>query len=406
MKIAHIVCRFPPYYSGMGTVVFETAAELARRGHNVEVLTPDYYEEREIKPVEAEPEKIHAPALEKQIDFVKRIEPTITYGNAARLPNLEKELDQFDLVHLHYPFFGTANLVRRWKIKNPEKPLVITYHMDTRATGWVGLFFKLYAKFYLPKILKVADKIIASSFDYVQASDAAALFASNPLKWVELPFGVDINRFLPALPDPDFIGAQGLDPNLPTILFVGGMDQAHFFKGVMILLEAILLAKNSGNVVQAILVGDGELRADYELKALGLGVSKLVKFVGRISDEDLPIFYQNADLVVLPSTTVGEAFGMVLLEAYASGVPVVASDLPGVRTIASEAGTIFTAGKPEELCRILIEYFQPEVDHHAWRVAARNVAENKYAWPFIVTRLEVIYTELLNKTKKSFKNVL
>ncbi|MBP7992488.1 MAG: glycosyltransferase family 4 protein [Candidatus Magasanikbacteria bacterium] len=400
MKIAHIVCRFPPYYSGMGTVVFETAVELAKRGHSVEVITPDYYEEQEIKPAEAEPEKTHAPSLQKDLDFVRRLEPTITYGNAARLPNLDKELEQFDLVHLHYPFFGTANLVRRWKVKNPLKPLVITYHMDTRAPGWIGLFFKLYSKYYLPKILKVADKIIASSFDYARASDAAAVFASNPLKWVELPFGVDTKRFCPAPIDSNFIAAQGLDPNLPTVLFVGGMDQAHFFKGVMVLLEAILLAKNAGSQVQAILVGDGELRAEYELKAQGLGVAQLVKFVGRVSDEDLPVFYQNADLVILPSTTVGEAFGMVLLEAYASGVPVVASDLPGVRTVAAEAGTIFAPGNPQELCRILFEYFQPEVDQGAWRAAARAVAENKFAWPLIVGKLEALYSELLNKTKK------
>lgn len=397
MKIAHIVCRFPPYYSGMGTVVFETAVELAKRGHSVEVITPDYYEEQEIKPVEAEIEKTHTPNLQKDIDFVKRLEPTITYGNAARLPNLDAELEQFDIVHLHYPFFGTANLVRRWKKKNPHKPLVITYHMDTRASGLIGLFFKLYATYYLPKILTVADKIIASSFDYARVSDAAKLFSNNPNKWVELPFGVDTKRFYPAPIDPNFIVSQGLNPELPTVLFVGGMDQAHFFKGIMVLLEALLLAKNTGKPVQAILVGDGELRADYELKAQGLGVAELVVFAGRVSDQDLPTYYQNADLVILPSTTVGEAFGMVLLEAYASGVPVVASDLPGVRTVAAEAGTIFTPGNPQELCRILCEYFGPEVDHAAWRSAARAVAENKFSWPFIVGQLEKIYSDLLKK---------
>lgn len=399
MKIAHIVCRFPPYYSGMGTVVFETAVELAKRGHSVEVITPEYYEEQEIKPVEAEPEKKHAPVLQKNIDFVKRLEPTVTYGNAARLPNLDKELAQFDIVHLHYPFFGTANVVRRWKKKNPHKALVVTYHMDTRAPGLLGLFFKLYAKYYLPKMLEVADVIIASSFDYARVSDAGQLLARKPRKWVELPFGVDVNRFRPAPVDIGFITAQGLDPNLPTVLFVGGMDQAHFFKGVLVLLEALLLAKNAGSLVQAILVGDGELRAEYELKAQGLGVTHLVKFAGRVSDQDLPKFYQNADLVVLPSTTVGEAFGMVLLEAYASGVPVVASDLPGVRTVAAEAGTIFTPGKPEELCRILFEYFQPEVDQAAWRRAARIVAETKYAWPLIVQKLEGIYQDVLSSSK-------
>lgn len=394
MKIAHIVCRYPPYYSGMGTVVFETAANLVARGHEVVVFTPDYYEEKEVKEVDELVEPEHAPQLQKQIDFAKRLEPSVTYGNAARLSGLAKELDDFDLVHLHYPFFGTAGLVRKWKLKNPKKPLVITYHMDTRAPGWRGLLFKAYAAYYLPKVLDAADTIIASSFDYATVSDARKHFVAKSAKWVELPFGVDIERFAPAEPDSNFKIELGLQPELPTVLFVGGMDQAHFFKGVTVLLEALVIAKNSGQPIQAILVGDGELREGYALKAKGMGLGNLVSFVGRVDHTDLPRYYQNADLLVLPSITQGEAFGMVLLEAYASGVPVIASDLPGVRTVAAKAGTVVKPNDPHVLAQTLQDYFGPEVDRAAWKNTARTVAETEFAWPLIVQRLEAIYTKL------------
>ena len=138
MKIAHIVSSFPPYYGGMGNVVFQTAGELRNRGHEVVVYTPQYFEEKEIKDIDAPEEKEHSKKLQDQIDNVKRLRPSFQYGNAARLPQLYEELQGFDLVHMHYPFFGTASIIRKWKKKNPTIPLVITYHMDPRGLGWKG----------------------------------------------------------------------------------------------------------------------------------------------------------------------------------------------------------------------------------------------------------------------------
>ena len=143
MKIAHIVCTYPPYYGGMGNSVFKMASALSKLGYEVEVFTPHYYEEKEIRSEEAPPARTHEEPLQEQIETVTRLTPDIQYGNAARMPQIGRELDDFDLVHLHYPFFGTANLVRKWKLRNPDKPLVITYHMDTRGTGWIGLAFKI-----------------------------------------------------------------------------------------------------------------------------------------------------------------------------------------------------------------------------------------------------------------------
>jgi glycosyltransferase involved in cell wall biosynthesis len=398
MKIAHIVCTYPPYYGGMGNVVFQTAAELVKRGHTVEEFTQQYYTAEEVKSEASAPELRQEPKLEEQIDYARRLAPSFQYGNAARLPQLKKELDAFDVVHLHYPFFGTAGLVRGWKRRHPERPLVITYHMDTRGPGWKGLAFKLYSRFWMPRVLGAADKIIASSFDYLLSSDAGTLYREHPEKWVELPFGVDTERFHPH-------EAQSMKHET-NVLFVGGMDAAHYFKGVPVLLNALALLKqkqnhfptsdaiatNVGQVV-GVFVGDGELRPRFELQAKALGLGNDVRFVGSVSDNELPEYYRNADLVVLPSTNRGEAFGMVLLEALASGVPVIASDLPGVRSLPGEAGVLVPSGDAHALADAIAAFFS-RADRAELSARARGIAETRYAWEPIVERLEAVYTSL------------
>lgn len=395
MRIVHIVCTYPPYYGGMGNAVFQLASGLLELGHEVEVLTPQYYEAKEMKPKQATPEEKHSEQLTKQIENVNRVAPAFQYGNAAYLPQVKNELDDFDLVHLHYPFFGTANLVRQWKEAHPEKPLVITYHMDTRGSGLKGLIFKNYAKYWMPKILRSADRLITTSFDFIESSDAKEIYFENQEKWIELPLGVDVNRFEPRDRPEALFQKHGLSSEIPTILFVGGMDKAHYFKGVEILLQALYIIKENDLKVQAVLVGDGKLRDNYQKLAKTLGIQNQVCFAGQVSDEELAFYYNMADLFVLPSINQGEAFGMVLLEAMASGVPVIASDLPGVRKIALEAGLTVRPNDSMELAESIVTYFSENNDQLIWQNKARSVALEKYAWEPIVKRLEEIYQQLV-----------
>ena len=94
MKIAHVICTFPPYKGGMGNVAYEQAKELANLGHEVTVFTPSYSKEKQ--------------------DFnfnVVRLKSLIKFGNAAFLPQLIYRLRKFDVVQLHHPFFGATEIV-------------------------------------------------------------------------------------------------------------------------------------------------------------------------------------------------------------------------------------------------------------------------------------------------------
>ncbi|MBP9695088.1 MAG: glycosyltransferase family 4 protein [Candidatus Magasanikbacteria bacterium] len=397
MRIAHIVCQYPPYYSGMGTVVFEMTSALGFLGHDVTVFTPDFYPREEVRPKVAPEIKPHEEKVEAQIQTVRRLAPSLKYGNAAHLPELKSELEPFDIVHLHYPFFGTANVVRKWKLRHPEKPLIVTYHMDTRGPGWKGLLFKYYAAFWMPKILDAADCITVSSFDYAKSGNAAKHLRENPDKWIELPFGVNLERFQPRQKSAELIERYGLDPNLSTLLFVGGMDVAHYFKGIPNLLQALFILKRNGVSIQALFVGDGELREQFVFQAESLGLTDCVHFAGRVSVEELPLVYNLGDLLVLPSIHQGEAFGLVILEAFASGLPVVATDLPGVRTVAERAGLLVSPNDSAGLAEAIAGYFSENTDKKAWQNKARSAAENFYAWGPICENLAEVYKKLAEK---------
>ena len=378
----------------MGNVVFETAGALTDLGHEVVVFTPGYYGREEIKPAAAPPERTHAAEVTLDIDRVRRLRPSIQYGNAARLHELRHELETFDLVHLHYPFFGSAGIVRRWKKRHPEKPLVVTYHMDTRSPGWKGLIFSLYAKWFLPKIVDSADLMIASSLDYVESGQVAGIYARTAKKWVDIPFGVNTDRFMPRKGTKLLLSEYGLNPNVPTVIFVGGMDDAHYFKGIEVLLKAIFLLRRAGSPVQALLVGDGNRLDQYSLLAEGLGITDSVSFAGGVSFEQLPYCYNAADVLILPSITRGEAFGMVLLEAMASGTPVIASDLPGVRMVARDGGYLVPPKDARALADAIADCLSRQ-DRSIVGADVRRIAVERYSWPIVTKQLLDQYEYLL-----------
>src|SRR5262249_47181729 len=120
----------------------------------------------------------------------------------------------------------------------------------------------------------------------------------------------------------------------PTVFFLARLDRTHYFKGLHLLIDAV------ARVPDAVLVvgGDGEWRAQYEARARD-SLGERAHFVGDVPDEALPAHYRAADVVASPSVDRTEAFGLVILEALACGTPVVASRLPGVRTLVDEGRT-------------------------------------------------------------------
>ncbi|MFB6226540.1 MAG: glycosyltransferase family 4 protein [Candidatus Paceibacteria bacterium] len=374
MKIAQVSPAYPPYGGGMGKVVQQTSSSLEQLGHKLVVFTPDYagrtFSDDRVC------------ALTPKLPLENIISKLISIDNAAPIPQLKGKLSSFDLVHLHYPFFGTDRIVYNWSRKNKDTPLVVTYHMDPIGSGLKEVIFKIYRHIYQRKILTAADKIIASTFDYIKHSFASHHFSSNKGKWAEVPFGVDLDKFKPTTPADGFFNTYKIESDKKTALFVGGMDEAHEFKGVPLLFEAFSKLENKQNY-QLVLVGEGALKSKYEKMAEDLGLEESVNFVGYINEDRLSEFYSQADVFVLPSVSRNEAFGLVLLESIACNTPVIASDLPGVREVAKQAGTTFQVGDSDDLAekinsvlngsKIFSESLRERIQDNDWSTGAERI---------------------------------
>ena len=379
MKVAVVTPTYPPYQGGIGNVAASLAEHLQRRGNEVQVYTPDY----------------GVRGGEGGVP-VSRLRAVLRYGNAAFVPQLYKLTAGADVVHLHYPFFGGAEAVLL-AARIRRQPLVVHYHHDAVGVGFRRWVFNLHRRTILPRVLRAASRVIVTSSDYASHSHVAAALAAHPEKFIAVPNGVDVEHFCPGPRDlglADRLGAAGRK----VVLFVGALDAAHYFKGVNFLIQAFkVLADPSAHLV---IVGEGDLRFTYQELVKSEGLEGQVTFAPDVSYRDLPAYYRLARCTVLPSVDATEAFGVVLIESMACGTPVVASDLPGVRSVVGSAGQHGLLAKPQDaaslskqLARLLHD------DHLAEQCSAAAVAtaRERYAWPAVAAEVEAVYRRAMEK---------
>jgi len=387
MKIAIVTPTFPPYAGGIGNVALFNARELVKLGHQVTVFTPMYKQTtEEIKDLE-----------------IKRIKPLFKYGNAAFVPALGKLLRGYDIIHLHYPFFGGAEIVwlHKRKLKKLGAKIVLHYHMDVVGEGIFKTIFKIHKIFCLPKIVKMSDKIIFTSMDYGKNSDISAWLEKYSQKFIEVPNGVDTKNFTPESKDSELLKKYDISPEDRVIVFVGGLDKAHYFKGVEYLIQAVSQLRQKEYKTKLIVVGKGELQKEYESLASQLRLSFNVSFGGYVPNEDLPKYYNLADVVVLPSVDKSEAFGMTLIEGMSCAKPVIATNLPGVRSVVTEKmdGLLVEPKNPNDLASKLNYFLSNPSEAFNFGKAGLRKAKLKYDWSIIGQKLDELYRNLNEKNK-------
>ena len=315
MKILQISPVAPPQRSGMANAAGEIYKATKEAGAEVELVAP--FGGSTIPGLKHK----HVPGA----------------GFLAFTPVLVSLCKKYDLIHLHYPCYGNAMMVSLARMFGNKKPLIVSYHMDTVGRGLRCPVFWLHAKFLAPHFLRQADVIAVASRDYAEHS-LLAKYPELMAKVVEIPLGVDTDRFSPSSSSPRAAEAKRGEGRVRgSVLFVAALDEQHYFKGLHVLLEAMVKVPDAKLTV----VGDGNLKNKYIKKAKELAISDRVVFAGRVSDEDLPKYYQDADLFCSASLDRSEAYGIVLMEAAASGLPAVATNIPGVRTVVEDGETGF-----------------------------------------------------------------
>lgn len=226
----------------------------------------------------------------------------------------------FDLIHAHtaYPDGFAAVLVARAM----GCPVVITLH-----GGDVTVHFKhplvrrlgLWALAHASWVIAVSDALRCQVIDE---------YGAKAEQITVIPNGVDVDRFKP-MPKREASHRLGLEHDIHRILYVGGMERS---KGIDYLLKAAnMLAKALDRPVQTVFVGDGGHNREAKLLASQLGISDSTTFAGRRPNEEIPLWMNACDVLVLPSLS--EGFGVVLIEAMACGKPVVATECGGPQEI-------------------------------------------------------------------------
>lgn len=374
---------------GMNVFLLQTAKELGKRGVGVDVYTR-YHDPSDPQVIELGPNSrvIHVragPYFEEKESLYWYLPQFIR--NVMCFAGAE-ELD-YQLVHSHYWLSGRAGmfLAKRWNV-----PHVASFHTlaNLKQQAYVGAPEPEMRAGAERKIMEAADLILAYS-DHERDAMARLYDVARPRIEV-LPAGVDTDVFRPMDRD-DCKRELGLEGK-KVVLYVGRVEP---IKGLDLLLNAVTSMEDRKNL-KLVMVGgkEGEPEvARLKARIQELGLAETVWFVGPVKQDRLPVFYNAAEALVLPSHY--ESFGLVALEALACGTPVVASRVGGLPTFLKdgETGYLVPWRSPDSFA----DRLEVLLTHPALRESMGRAGRQKalsLGWDRLAERLEGKYSRLLS----------
>ena len=277
--------------------------------------------------------------------------------------------ERFDVVHLHEPL---TPVLPYMVLLNSQAVNVGTFHAYRASNPWYTAF-----KPYMTFVLSRLDGRIAVS---EPARDFVSQYFEGPYEII--PNGIDIDRFSHGV-EPFAWAADGV----PRVLFVGRFSEHR--KGFRYLLRAMPLVRQQFPNARLVVAGTGNPdRYAGEMERYQVAG---VDFVGFVSPEELPRYYASCDLFCAPSIE-RESFGIVLLEAMASGKPVVATTIPGYASVMTNRheGMLVPPRDPQALALALVRLLADRELRERCAAAGRATAA-RYAWPQIAARMLEVY---------------
>ena len=372
MRIAQVSPWFRPHIGGVETHVASISRELARRGHDVTVLTSRY--DRSL------PEREDWQGLR-----IVRVKTRSVMLRTPIAPATKRAIESLhaDVVHAHSPpplsAYYAAKASRRRGL-----PFVVTYHCDIEVPSIFGpIVESLYRSTLGYSTTRRADRIVMSTSTY--AATSRAVWRYNP---VVIANPVDVHWFHPGNDGCPVRQFHGIRDDESLVLFVGRM-YAH--KGIENLIEAARYVPYA----KFLLVGGGTELNAFKRLAQRTGVADRVRFPGPALPDRLSTYYAACDLFVLPSVSRLEAFGIVALEAMASGKAVVLSDIPGVREVIQDGveGLLADPVNPEDLALKIRALLADDAQRAAMGRRGRETAERNYSIELITDRIEQVYRD-------------
>ena len=386
---------------GMNVYIDELAATLAGRGIDVTVFTrrtdpqlPATVETSRgylVEHVEAGPaRRLPIPDL---LEWVGVFAKKVTSAIAGRPSGM-----QADVVHSHYWLSGWAGLIVK---QAAGLPLANSFHTLGRvkdATRRPGQppepLLRIAAE---SEVIARSDCVIASTeFESFELIDH---YGADPSRLCINPPGIDLDLFGPG--DARAARSQlGID-EAPTVLFVGRIQA---LKGLDVAIKALGVARERIPAIRMLIVGgpsgptgESEYRM-IEQMVRRLGLDDAVSWWGVQPHHRLPAFYQAADVLVVPSRS--ESFGLVAAEAQASGLPVVAAKVGGLRHVVRDgaSGILVDGWDPADYGKALLRILEsPTLRQHL--AAGALESGRRYGWETVTNRLLQLYGGIMHGSR-------
>ncbi|MFH0778794.1 MAG: glycosyltransferase family 4 protein [Candidatus Eisenbacteria bacterium] len=381
LNIAIVSHAYYPQFGGVSEHVHHISEELRKRGHSVTIITCNHKNSNSC----GESPPIHGGGsggnnvLRVGSNLLvpyngAHVNLTVGWNVYGKMRRLFRD-GSYDVVHVHCPLVPVLPLAATRTSRAPV--LVGTFHASSKSSAGYLLFRKILKKYH-----RKLDGRIAVS---VPARDFVSRYFGGEYRII--PNGVDPTRFHP---DREPIGE--LADGTLNVLFVGRPDPR---KGLEHLIRAMGIVKTRTKIpCRLVIVGDGPERKAYE-KMVAPSLREAVRFVGSVPLDVVPRYFASAHVFCSPATR-NESFGIVLLEAMASGVPVVASDIPGYRSVVSSGreGLLVRPGDEQTLADAILTLLRDRDLRREMGTTGRNKALD-YSWERIAQRTEAYYEEIL-----------
>jgi len=372
MKIG-LVC---PYSiakgGGVQEHVFAVQSELAARGHDVYIITP------QPKDFELDPSK-KVIFVGMATDFNSPLQTTVQLSSADdEAINDMLEREQFDVLHFHEPW---VPVLSRQILSRSNSVNVATFHAKLPETVMMQVVTKVVTP-YTKSVLKYIHEFTAVS---EAAAEYVCTLTDQPVALI--PNGIDLQRYkAPRRNDKDADAEK-------TVLYIGRLEQR---KGVAYLLKAFSSIASLHPNVRLLIAGSGPDREKLEEYVSEAGL-KNVSFLGFISDDEKLTLLREADLFCSPALY-GESFGIVLLEAMASGLVTVGGDNPGYASVMTGLGSISLVDPKDtdEFARRLILLLQENGLRQLWRNWAKAQLP-QYNYKVVTDQYEEVYSQALEQ---------
>jgi glycogen(starch) synthase len=400
VRVLILSWEYPPVVEGgLGRHVRKLSEELVRQGVTVHVLTrgghdhllrgvsgggspPDVFEDRSGVIVHRVPEP---PFPRDDLDaFVKWVESMNRHMRAAGAQLAERFA--FDLVHGHDWLVAKAaqSLARKLDV-----PYLTTIHATEygRHQGWVDKHPQSYIHRVEKRMARGADGVITCS--HYMRGHVADIYGIDEARVEVIPNGIDPLDLVP-VGDLDALRARFAEPGQKLILLVGRLVYEKGFQFVLDALPRVIW--NVGNV-RFLVAGSGSHEAALKAQAKRLGLLNHGTFLGWTGDDVLHSLYRIADLTVVPSLY--EPFGLVALEAMASGCPCIVADTGGLREVVPnhDVGLRFQSRDPRSLAT-MVERVLTDDALRDRLVAEASEHVLSFDWVDVAAQTRAVYEQL------------